>query len=195
MSRPRLLFASIHGYLDPSGGAAICTREMLELLAARGWDCRSLTCGVLDYQRETTVDELLASLGLDGSARRRAASLESGGRAEVVDLEVGGVRVTMVPTASSRPDRAPAPHEGAAFLDLAGQVLKRFRPQVLLTYGGHPVGLELMRRAARPARPSSSTCTTSATATAAGSPTSRRSFSPRSIRGGSTGTGSAWTGP
>ncbi len=81
MSRPRLLFASIHGYLDPSGGAAICTREMLELLAARGWDCRSLTCGVLDYQRETTVDELLASLGLDGSARRlERRSAEAGPR-------------------------------------------------------------------------------------------------------------------
>ena len=65
----------------------------------------------------------------------------------MVDLEVGGVRVTMLPTASSRADRAPAPHEGATFLDLAEQVLKRFRPQVLLTYGGHPVSLELMRRA------------------------------------------------
>jgi glycosyltransferase involved in cell wall biosynthesis len=147
MSRPRLLFASIHGYLDPSGGAAICTREMMELLAARGWDCRSLTCGVFDYQRETSIDELLASQGLDGSARRLEASLGRGGTAEVLDLEVCGVRVTMLPTASSRADRAPAPHEGAVFLDLVEQVLKRFRPDALLTYGGHPVCLELMRRA------------------------------------------------
>ena len=33
------------------------------------------------------------------------------------------------------------------FLDLADQVLDRFEPEVLLTYGGHPVCLELMRRA------------------------------------------------
>jgi len=34
-----------------------------------------------------------------------------------------------------------------AVVDLADQVFERFRPQVLLTYGGHPVSLELMRRA------------------------------------------------
>ena len=45
----RLLFASIHSYLDPSSGAALATRELLELLAGRGWDCRAFTCGVLDY--------------------------------------------------------------------------------------------------------------------------------------------------
>lgn len=145
MSQPRLLFASIHCYLDPSGGAALSTRELLELLAARGWDCRALTCGVLDYQRETALDELLA--GLDLPARRPSAALRNGQAAAVVDLDVGGVRVTVLPTASSRAERAPDPREGAAFLDLAGQVLERFRPDVLLTYGGHPVSLELMRRA------------------------------------------------
>ena len=31
----RLLFASIHSYLDPSSGAALATREVLELLSAR----------------------------------------------------------------------------------------------------------------------------------------------------------------
>jgi hypothetical protein len=70
MKSGRLLFASIHGYLDPSSGAALATRELLELLAARDWDCRALTCGILDYQRETSVDELLRILELEGSARR-----------------------------------------------------------------------------------------------------------------------------
>ena len=58
----RLLFASIHSYLDPSSGAALATREMLELLAARGRDCRALTCGVLDYQNETPIENVLASI-------------------------------------------------------------------------------------------------------------------------------------
>ena len=75
MIRGRLLFASIHGYLDPSSGAALATRELLELLAARGWDCRALTCGILDYQRETTVDELLSILELEGAGRRLNAEL------------------------------------------------------------------------------------------------------------------------
>ena len=44
----RLLFGSIHCYLDPFSGAALCTRELLELLATRGMDCRVLTTGILD---------------------------------------------------------------------------------------------------------------------------------------------------
>jgi glycosyltransferase involved in cell wall biosynthesis len=147
MTSGRLLFASIHGYLDPSSGAALATRELLELLAARGWDCRALTCSILDYQRETSVDELLKILELEGSARRLDASLGRGGTAEVVDLKLNGVRVTVMPTASSRAELAPGPLDGETFLDLARQVLGRFRPDVLLTYGGHPVSLELMRRA------------------------------------------------
>jgi glycosyltransferase involved in cell wall biosynthesis len=47
------------------------------------------------------------------------------------------------------PDTARFPSDQGItiFLDLADQVLDRFRPEVLLTYGGHPAGLELMRRA------------------------------------------------
>jgi hypothetical protein len=56
----RVLFASIHSYLAPSGGAALSTRELLELLSARGVDCRTLTAGVLDYDRETKLDEVIA---------------------------------------------------------------------------------------------------------------------------------------
>jgi hypothetical protein len=40
MSRPRPPFASIHADLDPSIGAALATRERLELLAGLGRDCR-----------------------------------------------------------------------------------------------------------------------------------------------------------
>ena len=55
--------------------------------------------------------------------------------------------MTVMPTASSRAERSPDPRESAIFLDLAEQVFDRFRPDVLLTYGGHPASLELMRRA------------------------------------------------
>ena len=75
------------------------------------------------------------------------AALSHGGEAEVFDLELDGVRVTLLPTAHSRAERAPSPREAALFLDLADQVLNRFRPDILLTYGGHPVCRELMLRA------------------------------------------------
>ena len=84
----RLPFSSIHCYLDPSSGAALCTRELLELLAARGMDCRVLTTGVLDPERETTLDEVLATLELP--CQRFWAELGVGRAAEVIDLSVSG---------------------------------------------------------------------------------------------------------
>ena len=141
----RLLFSSIHCYLDPSSGAALCTRELLELLAARGADCRVLTTGILDPERETSLDEVLATLELP--TQRLQAELGPGGSAEVIDLGVNGIPVTLMPTASSRAERSPDPRESAIFLELADQVFDRFRPDVPLTYGGHPASLELMRRA------------------------------------------------
>jgi glycosyltransferase involved in cell wall biosynthesis len=141
----RLLFASTHCYVDPSSGAALATRELLELLSARGWDCRALCCGVLDYQENTPLENVLAAI--ERPTARSDAALSLGGVAEVFDLLLDGVRVTLLPTAFSRAERAPSAREGAFFLDLADQVLERFKPEVLLTYGGHPAGLELMRRA------------------------------------------------
>ena len=141
----RVLFASTHGYLDPSSGAALATRDLLELLAGRGHDCRALATGVLDYEGETRLDEVLDGLGLD--PRRVAAGLGNGHSVEVHDLELGGVRVTLMPTGSSRAERAPDPAESAAWLDLTEQALDRFRPELVLTFGGHPANLEMMRRA------------------------------------------------
>ena len=127
MNTKRLLFASIHSYLDPSSGAALATREVLEMMAARGWDCRALTCGVLDYAEETPLDDVLAAL--ERPMPRARAALSRGGNAEVFDLELGGVRVTLLPTNHSRADKAPSPREARIFLDLAEQVLDRFRPE------------------------------------------------------------------
>ncbi len=141
----RLLFASTHSYLDPSSGAALATRELLELLAARGWDCRAFTCGVLDYQNETPLEDVLGAI--ERPAAPVAAALSLGGHAEVFDFEVDGVRVTLLPTSSSRADKAPNPREGAMYIDLATTVLDRFRPEILLTYGGHPVSRSLMLKA------------------------------------------------
>lgn len=143
----RLLFASCHGYLDPSSGAALASRDLLELLAARGTDCRALTTGVLDFAEETSLEAVIAQCGTP--AARARADLAGGGDVEVFDLELGGVRVTILPTASSRIDRAPGPAESAAFLDLAGQVVDRFRPQILLTFGGHPTNRAMMAMARR----------------------------------------------
>ena len=59
MKLERLLFASIHGYLDPSNGASTASRDLLELLSARGVDCRVLSTGILDYREETPLEKVL----------------------------------------------------------------------------------------------------------------------------------------
>ncbi len=104
-----------------------------------------LTTGILDPERETSLDEVFATLELP--ARRFQAELGTGRAAEVIDLSVNGVRVTLMPTVSSRAERSPDPREAAIFLELVDQVFDRFKPDVLLSYGGHPASLELMRRA------------------------------------------------
>jgi glycosyltransferase involved in cell wall biosynthesis len=147
MSLERLLFASVHSYLDPSSGAALATRDLLELLCARGVACRALTTGVLDYERETSLEEVLILMGLP--FQRAEVSLGHRGSAIVLDLERNGVRLRLLPTASSRIERSPDEEEAAVFLALAEEALDRFAPQVLLTYGGHPANRALMALARR----------------------------------------------
>lgn len=147
MSLKRLLFASVHGYVDPSSGAALATRDLLELLAARGVDCRTLSTGALDFQEETSLEAVLDPLEVP---YERVGALVGDSRVvELIDLTLNGVRVSLLPTASSRADRSPDRAEGGVFLALAEQVLDRFRPDVLLTYGGHPANLALMAWARR----------------------------------------------
>jgi glycosyltransferase involved in cell wall biosynthesis len=143
----RIAFISCHSYLDPSSGAARSIRDLLEMLVARGADCRALSTGVLDFRHETPLQAALNTLGVP--IRPARATLTPNGEVGVFDLVLRGVRVTLLPTASSRLGRSPDRAESAALLDLAEQVCECFRPQVLLTYGGHPVSLELMARARR----------------------------------------------
>jgi hypothetical protein len=81
----------------------LCTRELLELLAGRRMHYQVLATGVLDPERETSLDEVLATLELP--ARWFQAELGTGRAAEVIDLGVSGVGVTVMPTASSRAER------------------------------------------------------------------------------------------
>jgi hypothetical protein len=60
---------------------------------------------ILNPGQETSLDEVLATLELP--ARQIQAELGSSRAAEVVDLGMYGVRVTVMPTASSRAERSP----------------------------------------------------------------------------------------
>ena len=85
-----------------------------------------LTTGIpLDPERETSLDELLATLELP--AGRFQAQLGPGRAAEVVvDLGVNGVRVTVMPVASSRAERPRRPR-GQRAIPVHGGRLESFR--------------------------------------------------------------------
>ena len=108
----------IHCDLDPSSGAVLCYARVART-AGRAGDriagC-SQTTGILDSERETTLDEVLATLELP--CQRFQAELATGNPAEVVDLTVNGVRVTVMPTASSRAERRVCGQPG---VDAAGR--------------------------------------------------------------------------
>lgn len=139
----RLLFASTHCLLDPTSGAAICTRDAWHLLAEGGHDCRAVTAGVLDSPHPGGIPGLIEAAGLN----YRAAKVRLEDRSvRVLDLTWDGVRATVLPI--EPPDAGPSPNrtESEAYLSLVDQAVERFRPQALLTYGGHPANLEMIRR-------------------------------------------------
>ena len=103
--------------------------------------------GVLDYEQETALEQVLVPMGTP--VPPSAGLLRDGSSVRVFDLELDGVRLRLLPTASSRVERSPNAAEAAAYLDLAEQMLDRFAPQVLLTYGGQPVNRALMALARR----------------------------------------------
>jgi hypothetical protein len=62
--------------------ARSCVRESCSSCWPGGMDCRVLSAGVLDPERETSLDEVLATLELP--ARRFQAALGGGGSAGVI---------------------------------------------------------------------------------------------------------------
>jgi hypothetical protein len=64
---------------------------------------------VLDYAQATSLEDVLASI--EFPTPPVAAALSRGGNAAVFDLEWNGVRITLLPTAHSLAEMAPAPRE------------------------------------------------------------------------------------
>ncbi|HEY8503608.1 MAG TPA: glycosyltransferase, partial [Gemmataceae bacterium] len=137
-------------YLDPSSGAALFVRDLFEDLAARGWNCRAVCGPQLDFERPRAIPEILREHGLGYALRD--CTLPDGRRCELYEFTLGGVPVTQYCPATFEPHRPPAQAEGVPFLDLFARACEQFRPDVVLTYGGHPAGPHLIRRAKRRGR-------------------------------------------
>ncbi len=145
VSPPRLLFASYHAYLDDASGAALSTRDLFEDLAAHGWDCRVVCGPQLDHGDGRGPADVLAAHGLPYHVERFA--LSGGPRLKLFHFTAAGVPVTQYRPDGYTPGRPPDRREGVAFLDLVERACARYLPDVVLTYGGPPVGPHLIRRA------------------------------------------------
>lgn len=146
MARPRVMFASYHCYQDPSSGAAVCTRDLFAALAARGWRCGAFTGPHLDDPAAPPVDSALrtrpgvrVTRGQAGASEFSIHTEEGPGRFPIT------VFVPNPPAAA----RAPSADEAAAFLAVLEEVFERFRPDIVLTYGGDPASAGVIARAKR----------------------------------------------
>ncbi len=143
-ANPPLLFASYHAYLDHSSGAALATRDLFEALAAAGWDCRVVCGPQLDFGDGRGVPDVLREYGLAYHVERCAPP--RGTRYELFHYTLNGVPVTQYRPAGYDPRRPLTQEEGLPFLDVLARACDRFRPAVVLTYGGQPVAPHLIRR-------------------------------------------------
>jgi glycosyltransferase involved in cell wall biosynthesis/GT2 family glycosyltransferase len=135
LNRPRVMFASYHCYHDPASGAAVCTRDLFAALAARGWRCGAFTGPYLDDPSATPIGSTLR--GLPGAT---SAPGTAGATTFTIHTSAGpgGFPVTVFapdPPAAARP---PSPDDTAGFLTVFAEAVRRFRPEVVLTYGGDP---------------------------------------------------------
>jgi glycosyltransferase involved in cell wall biosynthesis len=150
----RILLAIHNAYTDSTSGAAQSMRILMQWLAGAGHEVRVLGTARFDAKPPDSLDKHLAEQGI--SARRspppKAFARSSHRRTNLgpgrptLDFVVNEVPVTMLQT-SARLNTPADRFEAEQFLFLLDQALSTFAPDLLLTYGGHPVVQESMRRA------------------------------------------------
>ena len=150
----RILLAIHNAYTDSTSGAAQSMRILMQWLAEAGHDVRVLGTARFDARPPADLMQHLAEHGV--SPRRsppskvflrsvkRIANLGPG--RPTLDFTLNGVSVRMLLTKAPR--NTPADRfEADQFLFLLDQILSESRPDLLVSYGGHPVVQEAMRRA------------------------------------------------
>jgi glycosyltransferase involved in cell wall biosynthesis len=145
LNQRRLLFCSYHGYLDTSSGAALCTRDLFELLAARGWSCRVFCGPQTDFEQGKRVADQFAAHGLQPDTVHALAGTLP---VSLYQATLANVPIVIYDVPEAKPHE-PTREEAAVFLALFERLLDRSPADVLLTYGGHGFQAELIARARR----------------------------------------------
>lgn len=154
MSIIRVLHCARFFHLDSSNGAATANRALVECLARRGFAVEALCGAVVDAGFGRDPAALLADHGLARETSQGDDRLlvgADGVRAAAPPrllTTVNGVPLTVLRRETHRCDQ-PDAAEVVDFLTLVEETLHRFRPDVLMTYGGDPLTGEILRRARR----------------------------------------------
>jgi len=144
---PVLLFASYHAYLDHSSGAALATRDLFEDLTAQGWKCRVVCGPALDYQDGRGPADVLHEHQIPHHIE--CCAPHNGTRYTLFHYVLNGVSVTQYRPETFDPHRPPTQDEGVPFLDVISRACGRFQPDLVLTFGGPPIGQYLIHRVKR----------------------------------------------
>jgi glycosyltransferase involved in cell wall biosynthesis len=150
----RFLFAAHNVYTDHTSGAALSHRVMMEWLAAAGHDCEVLATARFDTTQPDDIEDHLARLEVPltraPASKAFTRSVQKPKNVVVgrptVRYGLGGVKVTTLLTAhNDMHERDPI--ELQQFVFLFDEALRRFSPDVVLTYGPAPTPQDVMRRA------------------------------------------------
>src|SRR5262249_52432080 len=143
-----------NAYTDHTSGAAHSMRILMQWLRDAGHEVSVLCTARFDARPPSNIVQHLADHGLNARripppkafarSSRRMSNLGPGRPA--FEFTLHGVFVGMLWT-SARPNTPADQFEADQFLFLLEQQLAQEAPDVLLSYGAHPVVYEAMRRA------------------------------------------------
>ena len=138
----RILLAVFSVYSEFTSGAARSVRTIMEWLAGDGHACRVLSAGRFEATPGAALGPHLSQLGI--TPLRRAAA----GGCGLLDYTLNGVPVTVIETRHHDPN-VPDPEEARQYFMLLQEILRQFRPDLVLTYGSHPALIGALHAAHR----------------------------------------------
>ena len=149
-SKPRLLFCSDHSYWDSSSGAAQGTRDLLEILAGRGWHCEAL-CGTrLGFEEPTSLEQLLRSHRVAFQCRQAEVGPST---LSLLSFTQGGVSVTACEPPSAPPSESCGSADEKFLPALLDRALDGASPDLVLTNAGDRWAQAIVTRARERAVP------------------------------------------
>ncbi len=118
----RILYCNTLSYLDSSSGAAVASRCMMEKLHRLGFAVEAFTGGVSETHRDQQPDTSLVRNHDPAIAR----------------IVIGGVSLTTYSGFQEGVPKSECP-QAAEFLATFDAIFERFRPHVLINFGGDPL--------------------------------------------------------